>query len=133
MRSFLLEVPLTLSEESLDSLLESLDLPEEEPYYAPTLHEIYGIEVEDPLEEAVDQLFPQTDDFLAQLGLEIAESFCEPGIDLYCEEVLEVETDTETGWYDRCGLCYVGASGGLMTVFFQILFLEKKRRRSLSS
>lgn len=133
MRSFLLEVPLTLSEESLDSLLESFELPEEETYYAPTLHEIYDIEVEDPLEEAVDQLFPQTDDFLAQLGLEIAESFCEPGIDLYCEEVLEVETDTETGWYDSCGLCCVGTSGGLMTVFFQILLLEKKRRRSLSS
>lgn len=133
MRSFFLELPVTLSEESLDSLLESLELPDEETYYAPTLHEIYDIEVEDPLEEAVDQLFPQTDDFLAQLGLEIAESFCEQGIDLYCEEVLEVETDTETGWYDRCGLCYVGASGGLMTVFFQILLLEKKRRRSLSS
>ena len=48
----------------------------------------------------MDQLFPQTEDFLAQLGLEIAESFCEPGIDLYCEEVLELETDKQVGMID---------------------------------
>lgn len=110
MRTIELDIPDCLTDDYLDSLLESLQTPPPQEPYMPTLHDLFDVEVFDTPQhaQAVEEVFPvDPEAFLIQLGLELAEAGIDPTIDLSCHETLE-DLTTETGRYGH----WITFSGG---------------------
>lgn len=101
MRTIQLQEPQILDDDLLEKIVQDLNIPEPEEPYQPTLHDWFDVEIlgSEEYEQSVDLVFPQaemmsTDDFLLQLGLELAAAGVDTAIDLSCSETADFESDT---------------------------------------